>query len=158
VPKAGHVAVVDRDKRPVIATWKTSAGSNFPMALDEEGRRLPVGGPQAARLLVLETESGKELAALDCAGDADDLHFDPATKRLFVSGGEGALDVFSTEAAPKRLSRITPSAGARACLLDPGTGLLYLAVPHRGAQAAELRVCRARPQGVKIMTGRPFLM
>ena len=41
VPSAGHVAVVDRAKREVIATWEVpGARENFPMALDEKGRRL----------------------------------------------------------------------------------------------------------------------
>src|SRR6266702_3501618 len=36
VPNAGHVAVIDRDKGEVTATWKTDAESaNFPMAFDE---------------------------------------------------------------------------------------------------------------------------
>jgi DNA-binding beta-propeller fold protein YncE len=41
VPTAGHVAVVDRAKRTVIATWGVpGARTNFPMALDDTGRRL----------------------------------------------------------------------------------------------------------------------
>jgi hypothetical protein len=40
VPRAGHIAVVDRAKGAVVAKWKLSAQSNFPMALDEEGHRL----------------------------------------------------------------------------------------------------------------------
>jgi DNA-binding beta-propeller fold protein YncE len=145
VPKAGHVAVVDREKRAVTATWKISAGSNFPMALDEEGRRVFIGCRQPARLLVLDTDSGKELASVDCVGDADDVFYEAATKRVFVTGGEGHLDVFGAAAAPKRVSRVATAAGARTCLLDAEAGLLYVALPHRGAQAAEIRVYKVRP-------------
>ncbi len=145
VPKAGHVAVVDREKQIVTATWKISAASNFPMALDEEGHRLFVGCRQPARLLILDTERGKELASLECVGDADDVFYDAATKRVLVSGGEGFIDVIRAEGAPNRLSRVGTSAGARTCLLDAGTGMLYLAVPQRGSQTAEIRIYRARP-------------
>jgi len=147
VPRAGHIAVVDRDKRAVTATWKISAASNFPMALAEEGHRLFVGCRQPARLLVLDTDSGKELASVECVGDAEEVFFEATTKRVFDSGGEGFLDVFSAEGAPKRQFRVATAAGARTCLLDSEAGALYLAVPHRGSQAAEVRVCKVRPEG-----------
>src|SRR5438309_7966611 len=44
VPNSRHVAVIDRNKREVIGTWKTeSAFGNFPMALDESDHRLFIG-------------------------------------------------------------------------------------------------------------------
>src|SRR5439155_13291713 len=44
VPAARHVAVVDRTKHAVVATWGVAgADSDYPMALDESGRRLVVG-------------------------------------------------------------------------------------------------------------------
>src|SRR6266571_5288419 len=43
VPAARHVAVVDRKKRAVVATWGVpGAESNYPMALDESGRRIRI--------------------------------------------------------------------------------------------------------------------
>lgn len=141
VPKAGHVAVVDRDKRAVIATWKLSAGANFPMALDEAGRRLFVGCRQPAKLLVFDTESGKETAAVECSGDTDDVFFDASSKRIFVSCGGGFLDVFdASDAAPKRIAKVPTAAGARTCLYVPDQQRLFLAVPHRDRQQAEIRV------------------
>src|SRR5262249_52700243 len=43
VPTAGRVTVVDRVKQTVVAGWSVPAAANFPMALDEAGRRLFVG-------------------------------------------------------------------------------------------------------------------
>ncbi len=143
VPEAGHIAVVDREKRAVTATWKLSAGSNFPMALDEEGHRLYVGCRQPAKLLVFDTETGKELAAVECSGDADDVFFDAARKRVYVACGAGFLDVF--DAKPARIAKVPTAAGARTCLYVPDAGRLYLAVPHRGSQPAEIRVFKANP-------------
>ena len=41
VPNSGHVAVIDRDKSEMVATWKTGlASGNFPIALDEANHRL----------------------------------------------------------------------------------------------------------------------
>jgi DNA-binding beta-propeller fold protein YncE len=140
VPKSGHIAVVDREKRTVIAKWKLSAGSNFPMALDEAGHRLFVGCRQPAKLLVFDTESGKEIAAVDCSGDTDDVFYDAPSKRVFVSCGAGVLDVFDASESPKRTAKIPTAAGARTCLYVPDLGKIFLAVPHRDRQQAEIRV------------------
>jgi DNA-binding beta-propeller fold protein YncE len=146
VPKAGHIAVVDREKRSVIARWKLSAGANFPMALDEDGHRLFVGCRQPSKLLVFDTESGKELAAVECSGDTDDVFYDPASKRVLLSCGAGTLDVFdAASAAPKRIGKVATAAGARTCLRAPDSGLIFLAVPHRGSQPSEVRVYRPAP-------------
>jgi DNA-binding beta-propeller fold protein YncE len=146
VPKAGHIAVADREKRTVIATWKLSAGANYPMALDEEGRRLFVGCRQPSKLLVFDTESGKELAAVECSGDTDDVFYDASSKRVLLSCGAGFLDVFDASgAAPKRIGKVATAAGARTCLRVPDLGLIFLAVPHRGSQPSEVRVYRPAP-------------
>jgi hypothetical protein len=142
VPKAEHIAVVDREKRAVVAKWKLSAGANFPMALDEEGRRLFVGCRRPAKVLVFDTETGKEVAAVDCSGDTDDVFFDAPSKRLFVSCGEGFLDVF--DAAMKRTAKVPTAAGARTCLYVPAEEKIFLAVPHRDRPQAEIRVFKTR--------------
>jgi glutamine cyclotransferase len=146
VPKAGHIAVVDREKRAVIAKWKLSAAANYPMALDEAGHRLFVGCRQPAKLLVFDTESGKELAAVECSGDTDDVFYDAPSKRVFVSCGAGFLDVFdASEVVPRRTGKVATAAGARTCLYVADQGRIYLAVPRRGGQQAEVRVYQTKP-------------
>jgi DNA-binding beta-propeller fold protein YncE len=145
VPKAGHIAVADREKRAVIARWKLSAGSNFPMAMDEAGHRLFVGCRAPAKVLVVDTEAGKEVASADCSGDTDDVFYDAASKRVLVSCGSGFLDVFdASDLAPKRIAKLATAPGARTCLYVQDLGKLFLAVPHRGGQKAEIREYRTR--------------
>src|SRR5213592_4830744 len=51
VPNARHVAVINRDKGEVVATWKTGdASANFPMALDETNHRLFIGCRSPSKL------------------------------------------------------------------------------------------------------------
>ncbi len=142
VPTAGQIAVIDRGSLKVVATWRvTTATSNFPMALDEPNHRLFVGCRRPAKVLVFDTTSGKEVTSFDIVGDTDDLFYDAARKRLYVSGGEGYLDVVQDEG--NRFSRIAhlPTApGARTSLFVADQARLYVAVPHRGAQKAEVRV------------------
>ena len=147
VPSAEQIAVVDRNSMIVSATWKVAtATANYPMALDEANHRLFVGCRRPARVLVFDSTSGKQVASFDTVGDTDDLFFDAARRRVYVSGGEGYLDVFQDEGQNRfaRLAHMPTAAGARTSLFVAEQRRLYLAVPHRGTQKAEIRVFEAR--------------
>lgn len=142
VPHAGHVAVIDRNKDELVATWPVKeARGNYAMALDEPHHRLFVICRQPARMLVLDTDSGNTVASVDVCGDADDAYFDAAHQRIYVSGGEGCLSVISQpDADHYQLDAIIPTAqGARTSLFVPETNRIYLAVPSRKHQDAEIR-------------------
>jgi len=145
VPGAGEVAVLDRSRPIAVAHWKLAgAHANFPMALDVAGGRLFVGCRQPATLLVLRVATGESIAAIPIDGDVDDLFYDPAGRRLLASCGAGFLDVVSVPAGepPRIEARIPTAPGARTSLYDPPQRRLFLAVPHRGAQPAEIRIYR----------------
>jgi hypothetical protein len=57
------------------------------------------------------------------------------------SGGDGFIDVLDARApvALKPVARVSTAAGARTSLYVPDQSRLYLAVPHRGTQRAEIR-------------------
>ncbi len=148
VPTARQVAVVNRATRTVTATWALhNARSNFPMALDAERHRLLVGCREPACLLVRDTNTGKAISRLDIGGDADDIHVDTRRGRVYISCGEGVVDVIGRDAsgAYSMLGKIPTARGARTSLFDPDADRLYVAVPHRGEQGAEIRVYRPRP-------------
>lgn len=143
VPSAGQIAVVDRDKRTVVTTWPvTAARANYPMALDEPHHRLFVGCRNPARLLVYDTESGRLVTGIDIVGDTDDLFYDAAKRRIYVAGGEGFITVLDQQDADRYVAseRLPTAAGARTALFVPELGRLFLAVPHRGNQRAEIRI------------------
>jgi hypothetical protein len=143
VPTAGHVAVVDREEDFVVKTWPLKdAAENFPMALDEANHRLFVGTRDPAKLLVLNTETGESVTDLDASGDADDIFYDATNKRVYVSGGEGAISVFEqVDPDTYRLAgKVDTAKGARTSLFVPESGTLYVAVPHNGSQQAEIRI------------------
>jgi DNA-binding beta-propeller fold protein YncE len=147
VPTANQIAVVDRIGMKVTGTWAvTTAKANFPMALDEANHRLFIGCRRPAKVLIYDTATGKESGAFDVVGDTDDLFYDAARKRLYVSGGEGFIDVFQSQDANRlaRIAHIATAAGARTSLFVGDLDRLYLAVPHRGSQKAAIRVYEAR--------------
>src|SRR6266550_3780317 len=94
VPNSRHVAVIDRDKSEVVATWKTDlAFANFPMALDEANHRLFVGCRLPSKLVVLNTESGEVAAKIDISGDSDDLFYDSKRHRIYAICGAWKIDI-----------------------------------------------------------------
>ncbi len=143
VPTAHLIAVIDRSKMTVEARWPLrEMSANFPMALDAARHRLFVACRRPATLLVLDTETGREVAKLPSAGDADDLFYDGERKLLYLSGGEGRLDIFAQDDADhyRLAGQIATAPGARTALFIPALGLYCLAVPHREKQAAEVRI------------------
>ncbi len=147
VPDARHMAVVDRSKQAVLATWPLGdLRSNFPMALIESTQRILVATRKPARLVALDSSSGKVVTSMDIAGDADDLFYDSGKKLVYVSCGEGVIDVFA-ESDPdhyREVVRIPTASGARTSLWVPQMSRLFLAVPNREGNEAAVRVYRSR--------------
>jgi DNA-binding beta-propeller fold protein YncE len=148
VPSANAVEVVDRTTRQVVQTWPlgTHGRANYPMALDAADGRLFVGCRAPSRVLVFDTRRGVEAASFDTVGDADDMFYEPSSRRLYVSGGEGFVDVVQQGPGDRfdRLARVTSAAGARTSLLVSEDHKLYVAAPARGDREAELLVYETR--------------
>jgi DNA-binding beta-propeller fold protein YncE len=143
VPGSAEVCVIDRAGGVVVAHFGLAgARANFPMALDSSGHRVFVGCRRPAMLVVLDDQTGKKIAEAPIDGDADDVYFDSGTQRLIASCGAGFVDVVQAPAAGalRVMSRVPTAAGARTSLFDRANRHLYVAVPHHGAQAAEIRV------------------
>jgi len=142
VPNSRNVAVIDRDKGKVVATWKTDlAFGNFPMALDEANHRLFVGCRVPSKLVVLNTESGDVVAKIDISGDPDNVFYDRKRHRIYVICGAGKVDIIEQTDANtyEAFAKIDTADGARTGLFVPERDTLFVAVPHRGSQEAEIR-------------------
>ena len=142
VPNSRHVEVVDRDKGKVVASWKTDlAFANFPMALDEVNHRLFVGCRVPSRLVVLNTDSGDVVAKVDISGDADDVFYDGKRNRIYVICGAGKIDIIEQVDSNtyKALTKVDTANGARTGFFFPERDTLFVALPHRGSQQAEIR-------------------
>ncbi len=142
VPNARHVAVINRDKGEVVATWKTGdASANFPMALDETNHRLFIGCRSPSKLVVLNTESGNLVASIGISSDTDDIFYDSKRHRIYAICGAGKIDIIEQTSADayKALAKIDTANGARTGLFVPERDTIFVAVPHRGSQEAEIR-------------------
>ena len=142
VPDARHVAVIDREKGEVINKWGTDlALANFPMALDEANHRLFVGCRLPSRLVVLNTDSGDVVAKINISGDSDDVFYDSKRHRIYAICGAGKIDIIeqTDPKTYKALTKVDTANGARTGLFVPERDTLFVAVPHRGPQQAEIR-------------------
>jgi hypothetical protein len=147
VPGAKEIAVIDREKESVIQHWPLKDfNANFPMALNEEQKRLFVGCRSPAQFVVFDIDTGKTVSNLPTCGDADDLYYDAAPKRIYISCGEGFLDVIQQNGqnAYRPLERIKTRAGARTSFFSPQRRELFLGVPARGNYPAEIRVFKTQ--------------
>jgi YVTN family beta-propeller protein len=143
LPKSHKIGVLDREKRTISATWGTgTAFANYPMALDEVDHRLFVVTRFPARLLVFDTGTGKVIQRLAVVGDCDDVFYDRARKRIYASGGEGAISVIDQKDADHYavVERIATVKGARTSFFSPELDRFFLAVRREGSQAAAIRI------------------
>jgi len=123
VPDARQIAVVDRAAGKQIAAWQVPP-----------------------RLVALATVDGTVAANLATCGDADDVFVDAKRGRVYVSCGEGYIDIFAAAGdgyAP--IGRVPTASGARTSLFVPALDRLYLAVRASGSEPAAIWVFRPTP-------------
>ena len=148
LPDSHKVAVIDRNKSSILASWTTGdAASNFPMALDEANGRLFIVCRRPAVLLVLDTQSGAIVTKLPAAGDCDDLFYDPMRRRLYASGGGGTISVYQQRDRDHytELGAIDTVSGARTSFFVPELSRLFLASRREGQRDASIMVYEALP-------------
>jgi YVTN family beta-propeller protein len=146
LPKSRKVAIADRTTGSVIATWGTGGPfSNYPMALDEDDHRLFIVCRLPAQLIILDTNSGKVIGKLPTIGDSDDVFYDKARKRVYVTGGEGGISVYQQQDLDSftEIANIPTVKGARTSFFSPDRNQLFVAVRRRGSEPAAIRVYAA---------------
>jgi len=146
VPDLKQIVVVNR-KTKQISRWPLQGvATNFAMALDETDHRLFVGTHAPARMAVFDTTSGRMIAALPGVQGSDDLYYDVDRKRLYMPGSEGFIYVYQMKDPDhyQRLAKVPTALGAATAgywgKQAKGFDRLYLAVPARGVNPAEIRI------------------
>jgi len=137
-----EIDVIDRSKMKVIDRWPLhDAGENSPMALDETNHRLFVVCRNPPKLVVFDTDSGKQVGAWATAGHSDGMAFDPVLRRIYVPGAEGYIAVYRQRDADhyELMAKVPSALGAKTCLFVPELHRLYVAVsPGEGRFGARV--------------------
>jgi len=143
IPQTSEIVVIDAKSNKIIKTWRvTEAQRTVSLTLDAAHGRLFVGARTPARVIVYDTTSLNKVADFPTVGLMDGMFFDAARKRLYVSGGEGFVDVFQQQDADHYapLGRIPTRPIARTSLFVPELNRYYVAVPRKDNESAEIRV------------------
>ncbi len=129
VPDAREIAVLDMRAGRQIATWRVpNVGANFPMALKDGGGTVAAAFRDGSDLVLLDARSGAVTNSLRTCEDADDVFFDSRRHRLYLSCGEGAVDVIQESGTGyAHLGRIKTKPGARTSLFLPQMDRLIVA-------------------------------
>jgi len=147
VPDARQIAVLDVGSGQQVSTLDTAgASSNFPMAVEADQHKVLVALRSPAKLMIFATQTGKLEASLDTCRDADDVFVDARRQRVYVSCGEGSIDVFAKASGGyERLARIRTVTGARTALFATTTDRLYLGVRASAGEPAAIWVFLPQP-------------
>lgn len=143
IPQDNSITVVDGQKRTVVTKWSLhNLRGNFPMALDEDAYLLFVGFRDPTKLVVFDTASGNPITSINISGDPDDVFYDPQHKRLYVSAGEGFIDVIDKQDRNHytMIDKIPTAQSARTSLFVPELNRLYVAVPNYENTGAKILV------------------
>jgi len=147
VPNARQIAVIDVvSGKQALTISPEDARSNFPMAVDDDQHRVLVGFRRPPLLSVFSSQDGKQMSTVETCGDADDVFVDLKRHRVYVSCGEGVIDVLADRGSRyERVARIPTSSGARTSLFVPERDRLYLAVRATLSEPAAVWVFRPTP-------------
>jgi len=143
VPDVREIVVIDLAVGSTQSLPTQGAGANFPMAIDGEAHRVHVVFRSPPSLVALSSQDGHVVAKVDTCGDADDVFVDRKRHRVYVSCGEGAVDVLEPDQQGyRRLARVPTVPGARTALFVPELDRLFVAVRAGSNEPAAIWVFR----------------
>ena len=139
-PDAQRTAVVDQKSGKELARWiAPRSRANFPMDINDAGHRLFVVYRDRPSLAAFDTGTGQLTAQIRACDDADDVFFDARRNRLYVSCGDGFLQVADAgNDTLKEIARLPTRAGSRTALFLPELDRLFVAIRSRGLEPAAI--------------------
>jgi DNA-binding beta-propeller fold protein YncE len=142
---ASKVQAIDTKKREVVSTWPVSSQRNGDGALDEKTHRLFLGTRTPPQMIVMDSQTGREVANLPTVEGMDGVYFDPRLKRIYISGGRdydvGSIFVYRQKDADhyETIGKIPTKSGAGTSFWSPELNRYYVAAPvHDNKEAAIL--------------------
>jgi YVTN family beta-propeller protein len=146
VPDAGEIEMLALGALTSRSLPTQGLRANFPMAIDSDAHRVLVVFRRPPTLVALSARDGGVAAKLATCGDADDVFVDTRRRRVYVSCGDGFVDVLERrEAGYGRLARVPTLPGARTSLFAPELDRLYIAARARSNEPAAIWVFRPAP-------------
>lgn len=134
-----RVAVIDREKRAVVAMWPITGGPlPHALGLDVAHHRLFIGSRvkkghiyKPGKMVVMNADDGSIVQVLDSEGGVDEVQYDPASQRVYFTGTTGGVEVFK-QVDPdhyESLGVVPSSPIAKTSILVPELKRFYVVVP-----------------------------
>jgi hypothetical protein len=138
VPDDNAVNVIDRKTGELTKWGLNGLKANFPMALDEDNHRLIIVTRRRPFVVVLDTDTGKEVARVRAGGSCDDVYYDAERKRIYAIGSDGYITVIQQNDPDhySSIANVPTTVGVRTGIFF-GTSL-YVGVPASGVEPAQV--------------------
>jgi DNA-binding beta-propeller fold protein YncE len=121
------IAVIGLEAKKVLTTWNLD-GCNEPtgLSMDRKNRRL-FSGCHNGVLVVMNADSGQNIAKLPIGQRVDAAAFDPDKQLVFTSNGDGTLSVIRQDSPThySSLENVPTWLGARTMALDLNRHTVY---------------------------------
>jgi YVTN family beta-propeller protein len=128
------VVKIDANKLTVEQRWPTApCASPSSMAIDRTNHRLFLGC-RSKVMAVMNADTGQIITTLPIGDHVDATAFDPETKLIFNSNGEGSVTVIHQDGADKysAVETVKTLPRAKTMALDPKTHQLFLSTAESG--------------------------
>jgi DNA-binding beta-propeller fold protein YncE len=134
-----EVGVVDLATKELTARWPiTGAETPNSMALDEPNHRLLIATRNPPKMFVFDTDSGKIVTSVPCSPFNDDMWFDTARKRIYLSGSETTTVLSQKDADHYEfVAEVKTGYRAKTSLYVPQLSRFYAAVSGKGKPEPE---------------------
>jgi DNA-binding beta-propeller fold protein YncE len=137
-----EVGVVDLETRQLTARWPiTGAETPNSMALDEPHHRLLIATRTPPKMFVFNTDDGKIVTSVPISTFNDDMWFDVARKRIYLSGSDTTTVVEQKDADHYAvISEVPTGYRAKTSLYVPQLNRFYAAISGKGKPDAQLAI------------------
>ena len=136
------VGVVDLESRKLIAQWPVpEAQTADALVLDEPNHRVFIATRKPAKFFVYDTDTGKVVTTLPCTELNDDMWFDTARKRIYITGTEITTVLDQKDADHYvHVADVPTGFRAKTSILVPELNRLYIAVSAKGKPGGKMAV------------------
>lgn len=136
--EANEIVSFDATTLTLKNRWKISPGEEpTGLAIDINNNRL-FSACHNGSMMVIDTDNGRVVAQIPIGAWVDGVVFDPKSKMIFTSNGEGTITVVQ-EKSPSEfvvVETIQTQAGARTIALDPTTHHVFVSAAQYGETPA----------------------
>ncbi len=142
VPKNKSVEVIDLAANKVLNSWKLNGiAENYPIAYDSINSRLFIGCRNPAKMVVIDSHTGKQIAAVDIDGDVNDIFYNSKTGQIYASCGDGYINIIKQEikTIKEEVKQTTPTTKTKTPQKNTKTGSKQTKTAKTNTQKVETR-------------------